>query len=127
MSTKFYLTISAIVTILFALGFLLIPETMIVLFGSLVEPHVVMTLRFWGGTALGMGIIFWFARDLRDWDAVRGVLIGHAVALVVISPVVIWATLQGFLNRLAWGVVVLNLVWLFGALYCLSTGSRKMV
>ncbi len=78
MDTKLYLTIAGIIAILYGIGFLLIPEQLNVLLGGLSEPHVIYAQRVFAGAALAWGLILWFARDFRDWDAVRGVLIGSS-------------------------------------------------
>jgi hypothetical protein len=63
MDTKLYLTIAAIIALLYTLTFLVIPENMSVLFSGFVEPHATLNLRFLGGANLVWGLILWFARD----------------------------------------------------------------
>ena len=82
MDTKLFLTISAIIAILYGVGFVLIPAEMVELYGVPPEPHAILNLQFFGSALLAWGVITWFARDL-DWAAVRGVLIGGIVADVV--------------------------------------------
>ena len=124
MDTKLYLTIAAIVALLYALGFLVIPESMSILFSGVAEPHATLNLRFLGGANLAWGLIFWFARDW-DRDAVRGVLICSVAGLVVIIIVNIWGTTQGLLNSSVWGSTIVLVLLLIGALYSLSTGPRR--
>ncbi len=125
MSVKLYLTIAAIVAILYGIAFVLIPGMVVVTFGAPPEVHVNLNLQFCGAALLGWGVIVWFARDFRDWQAVRGVLIGSAVGDAALLLVNLWATLQHFLNRLVWSSTVVTLLLLVGALYCLSMGARK--
>lgn len=125
MNTKLFLTIAAIVAILYGIGFVLIPGNVVLLFGGPPEPHVKLNLQFCGAALLAWGVIGWFARDFRDWAAVRGVLIGSVVGYVVLLLVNLWGTMQGLLNALVWSSTIVLLLLLLGALYCLSTGSRK--
>jgi len=125
MDTKLYLTIAAIVAILFGVGFVLIPANVIPLYGVPLEPHVIMNARFFGSALLAWGVITWFARDFQEWAAVRGVLIGGIVGDVVGGLVNIWGTIQGLMNGLAWSSTIIYALLLLGALYCLFTGSRK--
>ncbi len=125
MDAKLYLTIAAIVAILYGITFVLIPANVVLLFGAPPEVHVNLNLQFCGAALLGWGVILWFARDFRDWQAVRGVLIGNAVGDAALLLVNLWATLQHFLNRLVWSSTVVTVLLLAGALYCLSTGTRK--
>ena len=125
MDVKLYFTILAIVAILYGIGFVLIPDNLEGLFGVPLEPHIQMNARFFGSALLVVGVVAWFARDFRDWDAVRGVLIAGVVGDVVGGIINIWATSQGLVNALAWGNTVLYVLFLLGALYFLFTGSRK--
>ena len=83
MDTRLYLTIAAIVAIVYALGFLLIPTPLSLLFSDFAEPRAVLNLRFCGAAILAWGVILWFARDFQDWAAVRAILIGSVVGLAV--------------------------------------------
>jgi len=125
MNTKLYLTIAAVVAILYALGFLLIPVQASLFFSGFAEPRAVLNLRFCGAAVLAWGLIVWFARDFRDWHAVRGVLIASVVGLAIDIVINVWATLLGWLNANAWGSTVVLALLLLGGAYQLSIGARK--
>jgi hypothetical protein len=76
-------------------------------------------------SGLGVGLIVWFARDFRDWHAVRSVLIASVVGLAANVTINAWGTVQGWLNANAWGTTVVLLLLLLGGVYQLSTGARK--
>jgi hypothetical protein len=125
LNTKLYLTIAAIVALLYTLAFLVIPESMSVLFSGVAEPLATLYLRFLGGANLAWGLILWFA---RDWDrhAVRGVLICSVAGLVVFIIVNIWGVTEGLLNSSAWGSTIVLVLLLIGAVYSLSTGPPRV-
>jgi len=125
MDARLYLTIASIIAILYGIAFVLLPGNTILLFGGPPEVHVTLNLQFFGSGLLGLGVIGWFARDFRDWDAVRGVLIGYAIVDVIGGLINIWATMQGLLNSLAWSSTAVYALLLIGALYCLSGGERR--
>jgi len=125
MDSKLYLTIAAIVAILYGIGFVLIPGNLLPLYGVDPEPHAVLNIQFFGATLVGLGVIFWLARDFRDWDAVRGVLIGAVVADVIGLLVNLYGTMRGLLNGFAWTSTIVYLLLLLGALYCLFAPARK--
>ena len=83
MSARVYLIIAAVVAILYSLAFLLIPVQTSLFFSGFAEARAVLYLRFCGAAVLAWGLIVWFARDFRDWDAVRGVLLGSVVGLAI--------------------------------------------
>jgi len=126
-NAKLYVTIAAIVAILYGIGFVLIPAKLIVLYGAPSDPHAILNLQFFGSALLAWGVIVWFAKDFRDWAALRAVLIGSIVGDVVGGLINIWATIQGLLSPLAWTSTAVYALLLFGALYYLITGSRKPV
>ncbi len=106
MDTKLYLTIVAIVAILYGIAFVVFPANVVVLYGGPAEPHFLMAIQGWGSALLALGVIAWFARDFRDWAAARGVLIGLVVVDVVGGIINIWATIQGTVNALGWSSTV---------------------
>jgi len=124
MSARLYLTIAAVVAILYALAFLLIPVQASLFFSSFAEPRAVLNLRFCGAAVLAWGLIVWFARDFGDWSAVRGVLVASIIGLAADIIITIWATLDGWLNANAWGSVVVLGLLLIGAIYQVSAGDR---
>lgn len=126
MDIRLYFAIAAIILILYGLGFLLIPAEMASLYGVPPEAHITMTARFWASALLALGVINWLARDFQNWTAMRAVLIGGVVDLVVAILVAIWSTTQGLVNSLAWGSTIVNILLLLAALYFLFTGSRKV-
>jgi hypothetical protein len=71
MVLKLYLTIAAVVAILYALAFLLIPIPASLFFSGFAEPRAILYLRFCGAPVLVWGLIVWFARDFRDWPRQR--------------------------------------------------------
>jgi hypothetical protein len=127
MESRIYLTIAAVVAILYALAFLLIPVQASLFFSSFAEPRAVLYLRFCGAAVLAWGLVVWLARDFRDWEAVRGVLIASVVGLAVNILITVWATMEGWLNANAWGSTVVLALLLLGGAYELVTGALKAV
>jgi hypothetical protein len=125
MTTRLYLTIAAVVAILYAVAFLLLPIQASLIFSSFAEPRAVLYLRFCGAAVLVWGLILWFARDFRDWPAVRSVLIASLAGLAINLIINITATLDGWLNSNAWGSTVVLTLLLIGGVYQLETGAAS--
>ena len=125
MDAKLYLLIAAIVAILYALGFTLIPAYSVALYGAPSEPHLIFTVRILGSVLLALGVITWLARDFRDWTAVRTILIGGVVADVIGALITASGTIQGTVNALGWASTIVDVLLALWALYLLFTGSRK--
>jgi hypothetical protein len=126
MSAKLYLTIAAVVAILYALAFLIIPVQTSLFFSDFAEARSILYLRFCGAAVLAWGLIVWFARDFREWYPLRSVLIGSVVGLAINLIINFVATMQGWLNANAWGSTVVLLLLLLGGIYQLSTGSSNL-
>jgi len=71
----------------------------------------VLMARLFGAALLGLGLIFWFARDGSS-ESVRGVLIATIIGNTVGLIVVVMGTTAGTLNSMGW---VAALIYLFGA------------
>ena len=65
MDTKLYLTTAAVVAILYALTFLVIPVQASLFFSDFAEPRAILYLRFCGAAILAWGLIVWFARNFE--------------------------------------------------------------
>jgi O-antigen/teichoic acid export membrane protein len=121
MDTRLYLTVAAIVAILYALAFLLFPVYASLFFSGFAEPRAIWYLRFCGAAILVWGLIAWFARNFQGWYPVRSVLIASVVGLVVNIILNVWAIVTGWLNANAWGSTVVLSLLLAGAAYQLIT------
>jgi hypothetical protein len=126
MTAKTFLTISSIFAILYGIGFLLLPGPSIAIYGTEPESHLVLVVRYFGSALLAFGVLEWFGKDFRDWEAIRGVLIAVTVLNAVGLLLTVSGLVEGLLNATGWSSVVVNAVFLAGALYCLSAGARKL-
>ena len=119
MNTKLYLTVAAVVAILYALAFLVIRVQASLFFSDFAEPRAVLYLRFCGAAVLAWGLIVWFARNVHRY-AVRSVLLASVVGLALNIVINVWATLQGWLSARAWGSTAVLVLLLLGGFYELS-------
>lgn len=119
MDRKLYLTIVAVLGALYAIGFVLFPTQSLALYGVSGQPNAALNAQFFGAALASIAAISWFARDFRDLDAVRGVLIGELVGFVVGLFVNLYGTMQGLLNAMAWSSTVLYVLLIAGAVSCL--------
>jgi hypothetical protein len=126
MTAKMFLTISSIFAILYGLAFLLLPGPSIAIYGTEPESHLVLIVRFFGSALLAFGVLEWFGKDFRDWEAVRAVLI----AVIILNAVGLLVTLsgmaEGLFNSMVWSSIIVYAIFLAGAVYCLSAGARKL-
>ena len=124
MSAKIFLTINAIVSVVFGLAFLLAPTVAGSVYGVPPAPPTSLALQFFGSVLIAIAVVQWLGKDFRDWDAVRGVLIAGAVGDALGGIVNLLGTFQGLLNGMAWTSTIVYALFLIGALYCLSAGAE---
>ena len=124
MSAKLFLTIVAVLGFLYGLAFVLIPTRVGAIYGVPADPQTALEIQFFGSALIWVGVVSWLARDFRDWDAVRGVVIATAVGCIVGGGVNLLGTFQGLMNGMAWSSTVIYALLLVGALYCLSAGPE---
>jgi len=124
MNAKTYLTISAVVAVLFGLAFLLAPTAAASVYGVPPEPHTALNLQFFGSALIGFGAVQWVAKDFRDWEAVRGILIASVIADALGLIVNLIGTFQGLINGMAWTTTAIYVLFIVGAIYCLSTRAE---
>jgi len=124
MSVRTYFAIFAILSLLFGIGFVLAPGSVLANYGITTTPAVAVMSRLFGGTLFALAIIQWMARDL-DASTIRAVLIGLGVADAINCIVAIAATTAGTINALGWSTVLIYLVGTLGAGYFVMNPSQR--
>lgn len=115
MTLKNFFTLFAVLAALFGIGFVAAPNEVLKMYGVPGSAHIALMARLFGGTLLGLAIIQWFARSLRDDAAVTALLMGLGVSHAVNFLIAIAATLAGTINALGWSTV---LIYAIGAAGC---------
>jgi hypothetical protein len=110
--------LNAILSLLFALGVLLGPATVLRLFGLSTGKTEMLLTQVLGAALLGLGALAWLARDLVDAQATQTA----SISLLAFSAIGFVVTLLGMLSQVtraaaAWLVVVLFLLFAAGYAY----------
>jgi len=118
MNSKTFLTIAVVLAVVYALGFLIIPEAVLDIYGVAVNPSAILMARFFGTALLGLGIIFWLVRSTTDRTVLRGFAIYNAVGVGVST----WGTLAGIMSQVGWSATVIYSLLFIG---CLIANPEK--
>lgn len=110
MKLKTLLIFNAIATTLFGIGSIVVPETLITLFGSTLNPAGVLMMQYGGVWLVGIGLLAWFARNATDSEARRAIVLAFLICYSIAFIVALIAQLNHVLNAFGWGTVALNLV-----------------
>ena len=63
MTIKTFFTIIAVLALVHGVGFVLVPEQVAASYGMATSASTVLMARLFGAALVGLGLIFWFARD----------------------------------------------------------------
>ena len=111
------LTINAIVALIYAIGSLLIPTTLLTIYGITAGPGEQLMARFFGGALLSVGLLTWFARHLTDPNTHRAIILAQLTANAVGLIVSVLGTLSGVMNGIGWSAVAIYLLLGLGYAY----------
>ncbi|MBV8850325.1 MAG: hypothetical protein JOZ16_12155 [Methylobacteriaceae bacterium] len=117
-----FLLISAIVALLFGLGFVLLPGVMFSIYGIAASPASYLGFRLFGSVLVAIGLLNWLFKDSSNWEAVRALLLSVAIGNVIGLLLVLFATIAGTINAMGWSAVLIYLLLGIGDAYFVSRG-----
>ena len=111
------LLVNAVVALAYGVGLVLLPSTLLSMYGVTPGPAVNLASQLFGVELLHVGLICWFARNVSDGTAQRALivasLIGQAFGLIV----ALMGTLSGVFNAVGWSAVAIYLLLGLGYAY----------
>jgi hypothetical protein len=112
--------IGGVAAIVFGLGLLVFPTTMLANFGLGVSDGAKVLSRDVGATLIGLGVINWMARNATG-DALRALLVGNVVIQALELVINAYEIAVGDLSTQAAGGLVIHLA--LGAVFVLAMRS----
>jgi len=84
MSYKLLFVLSAIVGVIFGLGFLIVPALVLPFFGTTDAVEATYWVaRFFGFSTLAFGLVIWFAKEITDAKSQKGLGISMLIVSVI--------------------------------------------
>ena len=111
------LVLNAVVALAFGIAFLLLPGTVITLYGATPGPEINLVGQLFGVELVSVGLLCWFARNVADGLAQRAIVLAHLVADAIGLLISLIGTLSAVLNAVGWSAVVIYLVLTLGYAY----------
>ena len=111
------LIINAILTLIYGIGFVLVPAAVWSIYGMTPSPGMSLAGQFFGVALIGIGLVTWFARNVVDSAAQRAIILGLLIADVVGIIVAVLGTLSGVMNAVGWSAVGIYLLLALGYAY----------
>jgi hypothetical protein len=109
--------LNAVLAFGFGVGFVLIPGTMLDLYGMAQSPSANLAGQLFGVELIAVGLLCWLVRDVQDVGALRGITLALLIADVVGLIVVLIGTLSGVMGAMGWSGVAIYLVLAAGYAY----------
>jgi hypothetical protein len=107
MQLRTLLLIAGLIALVFGLGFLLVPRSVLGLYGVPAEPTTVLISRFFGAALVQLGLVLYLIRDVGDTRTQRGVVIGSFIGSVAGLVVALTGQFWGLVNQLGWSSVLI--------------------
>ncbi len=107
----------AVVTLIFGLSLVLIPGTLLSLYGITINGAGIVLARLFGAAFLGFTVLNWSARNAADDQVLRGIVLANLLMDAVGFIVTLLGQLAGLANALGWSCVALYLLFALGFAY----------
>ncbi len=111
------LVINAVVALVYALGSLLVPATLLTLYGITSGPGEQLMAQFFGVALVAVGLLTWFARNVADASAQRAIILALLISDAVGIVVSLLGTLSGVMSVVGWSAVAIYLLLGLGYAY----------
>ncbi len=111
------LSINGIVAGVYGISFVLIPATVLSLYGVTQGPGEILMGQYFGVALIGIGALTWFARNVADSEAQRAIILAMLISNVVGLIVSVLGTLSGVMNAVGWSAVGIYLLLALGYAY----------
>jgi len=114
MTLRNWMSVKAVICVLFGVGFVILPGTLLSLYGISLDEAGIFITRLFGQAFILLGLLLWLARNTTEPSTQRAfalsVFVGDAIGFVV----ALVAQLSGIVNALGWVTVILYLILALG-------------
>ena len=107
MRLELTMTVAAAGSLLFGLAFLLVPGSLLSLYGVALEPSSQYLARYFGSALLGFAAINWLGRSIKSGPGLRAILVGSLVASTTGLVISAFELLGGADNLFLWSTLVI--------------------
>ena len=111
------LVLNAVIAIVYGIAFLLIPGSVLAMYGAAPGPQINLTGQFFAVELIHVGVLAWLIRNVSDGLAQRAIIIAGLVANFIGLVVSLIGTLTGVVSSFGWSAVVIYVVLALGYAY----------
>ena len=114
MSYRLMFILTALVALVFGIGYLVVPTRALQLFGVDEYASTRLVMQFFGTALLTVGLVVWFAKNVTDAGAQKGMgialLIGNLAGLIV----AVIGAFTGIIRSLSWLPILIYVLLALG-------------
>lgn len=103
-----------VLALVFGLSFLVVPATVLAMYGAPTDPATVLMSRFFGVALLQLGLLLYLIRETRDAATQRAGALAGVVGSIAGLAVALVGVMGGVVNALGWSTVAIYAVLLLG-------------
>jgi len=108
---------NSIVALVYGIGSVVMPVTLLSLHGMTQGPTEALVGQFMGVSMIAIGLITWLARNITDSEAKKAIITGLLISDVIGFIVVLLGMLSNLMNALGWVAAGIYLVLTLGYAY----------
>ena len=108
------MTVNAVISGLFGLGFLAMPAQVLSYYGTTSNADLDYMARLFGAAFIAFAVLSWMAKGAGDSSARRAIVTAFVVGDFVGFIVALMAQLNGLVNALGWSTVAIYLILALG-------------
>lgn len=117
MKFKNLLVINAIVGLGYGISCVLVPTTVLSIYGMTQGPNEALMGQFFGVALIAIGMMTWLARDIADSETQRALILALLISDVVGIIVAAMGTLSGVMSAVGWSAFGIYLLLALGYAY----------
>ncbi len=102
MNIKAQMTAIGILGIVFGLAYLVAPATLLGFFGLQASPAAAYAARFFGGSAIGWGVLGLTARGVPGRAGLGAIAGAFFLTFLIGMVLTVWGTIAGIMNGYGW-------------------------
>jgi len=111
------LVINALIALIYGISYQLAPTAVLSLYGVTQGPGATLLARLFGAALIGIGLLTWFSRNVKDTGAQRAIILSMLVYDVIGVIVCVQGTVSGAMSAVGWTGVAVFLFLALGYAY----------
>ena len=117
MKFSYLMIVSAVVSVIFGIAFVLASGFLMPLYGAALNPAGTFIAQLFGAALVGFATVDWFARNAKEGETLRAIVLANLVGDTIGFLVALLGQLSGVVNALGWSTVAIYLLLGLGFAY----------